>query len=174
MNIRKKRYPPEPTGAEKDKITIRALYMLAYLGAIDLALIDLEKELTDIGLYKHTLKHQIGRICKIVAMANGEASFGLKRGNKGQRLRQHSEMYEYAYYRAQECILTPPPNRAYSIVKALSRLFIEAYNDVGAKTNHYYLGEAAKILPRLDIPQLEDKNIDCIITKAVQIKRKKI
>lgn len=174
MNIRKEENPPEPTEAEKSRMLIKAMYMLAYLGAIDMAMYDLVEDVKSAGLYRHTLKHTIGRVSKTVAQANGLANSILKSVNNGERVRQYADMYEYAYNKVQETILITPPHRAYSIIKALSRLFIEAYNEVGAKTNHHYLGEVAKILPRIDIPQLKDYNIDCIISKAVQIKTIKV
>lgn len=148
---------------------IKAMYMLAYLGAINMALYDLIDELTEAGLFRHAIKRDINRALKVTLNANGLASDILKKVNKGKRVRQHSEMYEYAYYAIQEHILLDPPYRAYNIVRALSRLFTDAYNEVGAKTSHLYLREAAEVLCRIEIPSIKDYNIDAIISKAVQI-----
>lgn len=170
MNDRLERCPKMPNEAQEKQELTTAMYMLAYLGAIDMALIDLKDTLQQLGIYRHSLKHTIERVCKVVANANGLANSILKAVNNGQRVRQYADMYEYAYNKVQDNILIEnPSHRSYSIVKALSRLFIEAYNKVGIKTNHRYLGDVAKALPRIDISQLKDFNIDCIIRKAVHI-----
>lgn len=150
---------------------ITAFYMLAYLGAADMALLDLEQELQDANLYRHGIKRMMTRTMQVVGNANGLASDILKEMNHGVRVRQHSDTFEYAYNKIQENVLLTdqPLNRAYSIVKALARLFSEAYNKVGRKTNHYYLQEASVILSRLDIPQLKDFNLDPIISNNVRI-----
>ena len=147
------------------------MYMLAYLGAIDMALYDLKEALEDNGLFRHKLKYDFNRVADVVAKANGLANAILKAVNNGERVRQYADMYEYAYNATQNSILIKenPTNRSYSIVRALSRLFIEAYNKVGVRTNHIYLRDVAKILPLIDVPQFTDHNIDCIISKAVQI-----
>ena len=89
----------------------KALYMLAYLGAIDMALYDLVQELTDAGLYRHALKAQINRTMQIVGNANGRANDTLKVVNNGKRVRQYTEMYEYAYNKIQRHILLEAPER---------------------------------------------------------------
>lgn len=147
----------------------KALYMLAYLGAIDMALYDLVQELTDAGLYRHALKAQINRTMQIVGNANGRANDTLKVVNNGKRVRQYTEMYEYAYNKIQRHILLEAPERAYNIVRALTRLFTKAYDAVGRRTNHTYLRDAAEALKRIDIPQIADRNIDTIIERAVNI-----
>lgn len=160
--------PPKPTDRQE---LVTAMYMLAYLGAIDMALIDLEEELTIAGLYRHALKRDLNRIHKIVGDANGYASDILKAVNNGTRVNQYVDMFEYAYNKVQKCIRLDdkPLDRAYSIVKALSRLFTEAYIRVGAKTNHRYLGNVSKVLAKFEIQQLTDYNLDCIISKNVVI-----
>lgn len=85
-------------------------------------------------------------------------------------MRQHSDMWEYAYNKVQDHIKLEPPLRAYNIVRALTRLFTEAYNEVGRKTSHLYLREASDVLQRLVIPSLKEYPIiDTIIKNAVQI-----
>jgi hypothetical protein len=61
------------------------------------------------------------------------------------------------------------PERAYNIVRALTRLFCKAYDAVGRRTRHTYLGDAATVLKRLNIPQITDHNVDVIIERNVQI-----
>lgn len=146
-----------------------ALYMLAYIGAINMALYDLVDEITEAGLYRHALKAQINRIIGVVGNANTRANDILRKVNNGQRVRQYADMYEYAYNKVQEHILLQTPERAYNIVRALTRLFVKAYNAVGRRTSHTYLRQAADILQRLEIPQIVDHNIDAIIEKAVEI-----
>lgn len=173
MNIQlEENHIRKPSSCEDKEIT-KAMYMLAYLGAIDMTLYDLIDDLEDAGLYKHSIKHSVNRVAKVVAKANGLADRILKAVNDGQRVRQYADMFEYAYNTVQKCILITPPHRSYSIIKALSRLFIEVYNKVGVKTNHHYLADVAKILPIIDIPQLNDHYIDCIIRKTVQINIKR-
>lgn len=157
---------PKPTDREA---VSTALYMLAYIGAIDMAIYDLVDELTEAGLYRHGTKATVKRIAEIVAKANGEASDILCHVNGGERVRQYSDMYEYAYSRTQEHVLLAPPERAYNIVRAYARLFSKAYETVGRNLSHTYLDKASKALKRLDIPQLKDHNIDTIIERAVQI-----
>lgn len=146
-----------------------ALYMLAYLGAIDMALYDLVQELDDAGLYRHALKAQVNRLMRTVASANGKACDILKAVNNGNRVRQYTDMYEYTYNKIQRHILLDAPERAYNIVRALTRLFAKAYEAVGRRTRHTYLRDAAEALKRLDIPQIADRNIDNIIERAVNI-----
>lgn len=171
MNDQLERNPPErPNDARDEQDLTTAMYMLAYLGAIDMALIDLQEELENAGLFRHALKYNFNRVVKTVSKANGLANYILKAVNNGERVRQYADMYEYAYNATQQRILIDAPhNRSYSIVKALSRLFTEAYNKVGIRTNHRYLGDVANILPLIDVPQFTDHNVDCIIRKAVQI-----
>lgn len=170
MNDRLERNPAlrPPKKSDRDDL-ITAFYMLAYLGAIDMALFDLIDELQDANLYRHNVKNIINRIVKVVGDANGLASTILREINGGVIVKQHSDMYEFTYNQVQEHISIEPPHRAYSIIKAMSRLFVDAYNKVGAKTNHYYLKDAANILPRLDIPQLKDYKIDFIISRCIQL-----
>lgn len=170
QNIKIEENPPEPTEAERVQYLTTAMYMLAYLGAIDMAMYDLIADLEAEKLYKHSLKHSINRVSKVIANANGLASSILRSVNNGVRVRQYSDMYEYAYNAIQAHVLIKPPHRSYSIVKALSRLFIKAYNKVGVKTNHLYLRDVARILPSIEVPEFKDYNIDdCIISKVVQI-----
>lgn len=159
--------PPQP----RDRQDLNtALYMLAYLGAINMALYDLQQELTDAGLYRHAIKAQVNRIMRTIGQANGMASDILQKVNDGQRVRQYADMYEYTYNEVQKHILIEAPERAYNIVRALSRLFIKAYDAVGRRTSHTYLRDAAEALKRLDIPQITDRNLDNIIERVVQIK----
>lgn len=149
---------------------VTAMYMLAYIGAINMALYDLIDELTEAGLYRHAIKRDINRALKVVGNANGLASDILKAVNNGKRVRQHSDMYEYAYNKVQDHVSLEPPVRAYNIVRALTRLFTDAYNKVGRQTSHVYLREASDVLLRLEIPQLKEYPIiDTIIQNAVQI-----
>lgn len=170
MNARRAISPPvKPHNAIEEKDVQTAMYMLAYLGAIDMVLYDLEDDLQKEGLFKHTLKYNIGRARKAIANANGFVCTLLQVLNGGNRVRQYSDLYEYAYNTAQSCICVEYPNRSYSIFKALSRLFIEAHNKGGIKYKQFHLGDVVRILPTINVPQLQDKNIDFIITKAVQI-----
>lgn len=150
-----------------------ALYMLAYLGAINMALYDLQDELTDAGLYRHALKAQVNRMMRSVGQANGRANAILQKVNGGQRVRQYADMYEYAYNEVQEHILLTAPERAYNIVRALSRLLIKGYEDIGRRTTFIYLRQTIEVLKRLDIPQIPDRNIDSIIERVVQIRLQK-
>lgn len=158
---------PKPT--DRDEL-VTAMYMLAYIGAINMALYDLIDELTDAGLYRHAIKRDVNRALKVVGNANNLASSILKAVNGGKRVRQHSDMWEYAYNKVQDHIKLEPPLRAYNIVRALTRLFTDAYNEVGRKTSHLYLREASDVLQRLVIPSLKEYPIiDTIIKNAVQI-----
>lgn len=170
MNIQREVHPPvQPNSAQEKKEITTAVYMLAYLGAIDMTLYDLVEDLQNAGLYKHSIKRNVGRVSRAVATANGIANNTLKRVNGGVRVRQYTDMYEYAYNAIQQHILIESPHRAYSIIKSLARLFTDAYNQVGAKTNHHYLAEVVKILPIIEIPNLKEYNVDFIIQNAVQI-----
>lgn len=172
MNIQRidKPSPERQRDVKADKDLTIAMYMLAYLGAIDMALIDLKEQMQEAKLYKQSLKYNFNRVERVVSTANGYANAILQAVNNGVRVKQYADMYEYAFNATQDSILIEhPANRSYSIVKALSRLFIEAYNKVGVRTNHRYLGDVAKVLPLIDIPQLKDHNVDCIIRNAVHI-----
>lgn len=171
MNIQLEINPAMRKSKPSDrKELVTAMYMLAYIGAINMALYDLIDELTEAGLYRHAIKRDVNRALKVTLNANGLASDILKAVNNGKRVRQHSDMYEYAYNKVQEHINLEPPLRAYNIVRALTRLFTEAYNEVGAKTSHLYLREASEVLKRIEIPSLKEYDIvDTIIKNAVQI-----
>lgn len=173
LNMQKEMMPPPPDKDDKQDITT-AMYMLAYLGAMDMVLYDLIDEATAIGVYRHNVKHSIGKVKDAIATANGLANSILKSINNGVRVRQYSDMFEYAYNEAQKHILIESPNRAYSIFKAMARLFTEAYNKVGVKTNHRYLRKVVNVLHLVDIPEMRDYNIDCIIRSAVQIELQQI
>lgn len=170
MNVQREEHPEQ----ERDRKDLNtAMYMLAYLGAVNMALYDLQQELTDAGLYRHALKAQVNRIIRIIGQANGNASDILKAINNGKRVRQYVDMYEYAYNEVQEHILLEAPERAYNIVRALSRLLNKGYEDIGRRTAFAYLREAVEVLKRLDIPQIPDRNIDSIIERVVQIRLQK-
>lgn len=169
-NIQLKENPHLRKEQPRDRADLNtALYMLAYLGAVDMALYDLVQELTDAGLYRHAVKAQVNRIMRVVAQANGQANAILQLVNDGNRVRQYADMYEYAYNKAQEHILLEAPERAYNIVRAFARLFTQAYDAVGRRTAHTYLREASQALKHLDIPQIPDRYVDNIIERAVQI-----
>lgn len=170
MNVRIESNPALRKPQPRDRADLNtALYMLAYLGAIDMALYDLVQELTEAGLYRHALKKQINQLTRIVGNANGKANDILKAVNNGHRVRQYSDMYEYAYGKVQNHVLLQAPERAYNIVRALTRLFTKAWDAVGRRTRHVYLRDAVEALARLDIPQIADHNIDSIIERAVKI-----
>ena len=78
-------------------------------------------------------------------------------------------MFEYTYNEIQTHVLLKAPERAYNIVRALTRLFVEAFDAVGIRTKHIYLRDAAEVLKRLEIPQIQDHNIDVIIQRNVEI-----
>ena len=109
------------------------------------------------------------RIMRIVAHANGQANAILQRVNDGKRVRQYTDMFEYTYNEIQTHVLLKAPERAYNIVRALTRLFVEAFDAVGIRTKHIYLRDAAEVLKRLDIPHIQDHNIDVIIQRNVEI-----
>lgn len=170
MNIQIEDNPSmrKPKKRERDDL-IKAMYMLAYIGAIDMCLYDLVDELTEAGLYRHALKKQINHIMRTVAYANGQANEILQRVNDGKRVRQYTDMFEYTYNEIQTHVLLKAPERAYNIVRALTRLFVEAFDAVGIRTNHIYLRDAAEVLKRLEIPQIQDHHIDVIIQRNVEI-----
>lgn len=170
MNIQLEDNPSlrPPKHRERDDL-IKAMYMLAYIGAIDMALYDLVDELTEAGLYRHAIKAQVNRIMRIVAHANGQANAILQRVNDGKRVRQYTDMFEYTYNEIQTHVLLKAPERAYNIVRALTRLFVEAFDAVGIRTKHIYLRDAAEVLKRLEVPQIQDHNIEVIIQRNVEI-----
>lgn len=170
MNIQLEDNPSLRPEKKRDRDDlIKAMYMLAYIGAIDMALYDLVDELTEAGLYRHAIKAQVNRIMRIVAHANGQANAILQRVNDGKRVRQYTDMFEYTYNEIQTHVLLKAPERAYNIVRALTRLFVEAFDAVGIRTKHIYLRDAAEVLKRLEIPQIQDHNIDVIIKRNVEI-----
>ena len=97
----------KPKQTDKNEL-ITAVYMLSYIGAINMALYDLIDELTDAGLYRHAIKRDVNRALEVTGNANGLASDILKRVNNGVRVRWHSDMYEYAYNEVQRHILLEP------------------------------------------------------------------
>ena len=171
MNVQREEHPEKRPEQERDRKDLNtAMYMLAYLGAVNMALYDLRDALTDAGLYRHALKRQLNRTIQVVGHANGMAYEILQLVNNGECVRQYADMYEYAYYKVQKHIaIEEEPKRSYNIVRALTRLFCKAYDAVGRRTNHTYLGDAAEVLKRLDIPQIPDHNVDVIIERNVQI-----
>lgn len=65
MNIQLEDNPSLRPGKKRDRDDlIKAMYMLAYIGAIDMALYDLVDELTEAGLYRHAIKAQVNRIAR--------------------------------------------------------------------------------------------------------------
>lgn len=75
MNIQIETNPAfrKPKPSDRDEL-VTAMYMLAYIGAINMALYDLIDELTDAGLYRHAIKRDVNRALKVVGNANNLAS----------------------------------------------------------------------------------------------------
>lgn len=153
--------PRKPSKADERFIPI-AIEMLSYIGVLNYALLDLEEELIQQGLFKFSKKKAIKQAQSLVTSVHSEAYQMLAKIDKAA-CRQYNDRVDTTFTQIQGQILLDGIEKPYNITIALCRL-IEKLNK---KLERRYNFAPARVLYRipalLSIIGAHDYNIDNII-----------
>lgn len=110
---------PRPTDNVHAALAVKALL---YVACLNWYTLELETELTDAGLFRHTVKHQVKRIQEITSLVHSQAWEMLNKINEsGHRYNEEMDRYRRII---DDNVLLPPPERSASIVSTLVRLIL--------------------------------------------------
>ena len=156
----------------RDELTVEmcdcGIVMLACLGALDLALVDLVRALEDAGLWRHSLKRQVNLVVREVACGSSITyrSFGLLGGKSDSD--DYSKSYECIYALCDRCLSAEDAVlRAYNMCVSLARIFTLNYERVGLRLGHGYLQSVVNSLPKLYSLPFEDYAVDRLLMREI-------
>ena len=166
VNIQNEIHPPErPQDANDRKALTKAMYMLAYLGAIDMAIYDLIDEMEAIGKYRHANKRNINRARDIILNAHNTSYKRLYNYDFGG-CKQYNDAMEVYYKAINDCVALEAPERAYNIVMAICRLQAKKRGKVTIRT-YAPSFEVDKIPQMLEGLGIKDYHLDNIIEQRI-------
>lgn len=157
---------PHTPRPEDVKYTADAIRMLNYIATLNYAMLDLEEELIEYGMYRHLVKKRVAQTSDLVRGIH-EQSWRMLAKISDKATREYNDCMDWCYRKVQGAVLLKSPERAYNIVVALCRL-VEKYNK---KISPCYLFHPAlpiyRIPALLECIKLTDYHIDNIIDMAV-------
>ena len=151
--------------AEREVYGARGKKLVVYIACLNDALIDLEMELEEVGLFRHDVKRRVKRAQDIAMQAHTTLYKALDRleGNAGQ---WYNNRYEKSAKSIRESIFLDAPHKSYSIIMALLRLIKKLNDSLGRFINKP--SESLEAISKLitNIPA-EDRHIDGIVDNHI-------
>ena len=150
---------------EREVYGARGKKLVVYIACLNDALIDLEMELEEVGLFRHDVKRRVKRAQDIAMQAHTTLYKALDRleGNAGQ---WYNNRYEKSAKAIRESIFLDAPHKSYSIIMALLRLIKKLNDSLGRFINKP--SESLEAISKLitNIPA-EDRHIDGIVDNHI-------
>lgn len=155
---------------EKDKIeNLRAVRMVTLIGCLDYAMLELRERLEEAGMLIHIVKHNYNRASQCVTDMHKEVYNMIRRAD-GVATRLFSDLRDTNWWSIDEHVSLGGVEGAYCIVMSLCRL-IEACNaSISSRYNYRSVGKLKHVKDLLSVLDVEDKNLDFIIDKAVIVR----
>ena len=155
----------EPT-AEDKRVVVAVCKLLAFLGAIDLCLIDLEQELEAVGLFRHGVKRTIKVAHDSVIKSSGRAWDILKKCG-GKTPEGYVTCMESVYQVLGEHILVEAPLQSYNAVRSLTRLMGKYYEPKTMGAVWAFIGPTVHLLEKIEVAELKDYRLDTVIDNSI-------
>lgn len=155
----------EPT-AEDKRTVLAVCKLLAFLGAIDMCLMDLESELEAAGLFRHGVKRTIKVAHDSVIRSSGRAWDILKRCG-GKTPEGYVTCMEGVYGVLGEHILVEAPLRSYNMVRSITRLMGKYYEPSAMGAVWAFIGPTIRLLEKIEVAGLKDYRLDSVIDNSI-------
>lgn len=159
-------YDRPMTASEREVYGGRGKKLVVYIACLNDALIDLEMELDEVGLFRHEVKRRVKRAQEIAMQAHTTLYDALAKleGNAGQ---WYNNRYEISAKEIRESIFLEAPHKSYSIAMALLRLIKKLNDSLGRFVNKP--SESLEAISKLiaDIPA-EDRKIDGLVDNHIK------
>lgn len=156
--------PVKPTAADEKYVPI-AIEMLTYVGCLNYAMLDLEAELTETGMFRHEIKRRFQHSATLVQQAHGVA-YDMLRKVDPRASRQYNDLMDAAYARINECVLLEAPERFYNIVIALCRIIEKLNSQISGRYDFNPAKSLYRIPALLECVKIKDYKIDEIIERT--------
>ena len=151
---------------EREIYGARGKKLVVYIACLNDALIDLEMELDEVGLFRHDVKRRVKRAQEIAMKAHTTLYEALDRleGNAGL---WYNNRYEISAKGIRESIYLEAPHKSYSTAMALLRLIKKLNDSLGRFVNKP--SESLEAISKLiaDIPA-EDRMIDGLVDNHIK------
>lgn len=148
----------------------RAVKMIILCGCLDYAMIDLENDLRDAGVFRQQLKKNYNLANKLVINCH-DIFFNLLANNEfAKAARQYNEHVDRTYENIENSMSLPPLESSYNKVLSLCRLALK-YNDK-LKGRYdceciYRLANVPRLLQGIEV---KDYNLDFLIESQISYK----
>lgn len=149
---------------EDEKYVPTAIRMLTYIACLNYAMCDMEEELSDAGLLRHSVKYNFRTAQTQVQQVHQQAYEMLGKASV-QAAREYNDKLEEAWQVIDESVALQAPERAANIVFALCRL-IKRLN--GELSGHYDFAPARvlyRIPTLIECTRIRDHRIENIIER---------
>lgn len=161
---------PRVPSRERDRIeNLKAVRMITLIGCLDYAMLDLRSELELSGRFLRDVKRNFNRAAECVASMHAEVIELIKRDD-GVATRIYNDLRDKNWWSIDEHVSLGGINGAFCVVMSLCRL-IEACNaSISRRYNYRSVDKLKHVKDLLSVLDVEDKNLDFIIDKAVVVR----
>lgn len=155
---------------ERDRAeNLRAVRMITLIGCLDYAMLDLRSSLEAEGRFVRLAKRNFNRASACISGMHDEV-MRLIRRDDGVAVRIYSDLRDKNWWSIDEHISCGGVAGAYCVVMSLCRL-IEACNaSISKRYNYRSVDKLKHVKDLLSVLDIEDKNLDFIIDKAVIVR----
>lgn len=155
---------------ERDRAeNLRAVRMITLIGCLDYAMIELRDRLEDDGMFVRGIKRNYNMAADCVESMHKEVYDLIHRAD-GVATRIYNDLRDKNWWSIDEHISYGGVAGAYCVVMSLCRL-IEACNaSISKRYNYRSVDKLKHVKDLLSVLDIEDKNLDFIIDKAVIVR----
>lgn len=161
--------PRNPHSEREIKENYLAVRMITLIGCLDYAMIELRERLESEGKYIRVVKHNFNQASRCVEDMHKEV-YGLIYREDCVAVRAYNDVRDKNWWSIDEHINLGGPEGAYNIVAALCRLITKCNDSISSRYNYRSVYKLKHVLDRLSVLNFEDKHLDFIIDKAVDIR----
>lgn len=155
---------------ERDKAeNLRAVRMVTLIGCLDYAMLDLRERLDDAGVFMRIVKRNYNRAAECVADMHREVYDMIRRAD-GVATRLFSDLRDKNWWSIDEHVSLDGVEGAYCVIMSLCRLIEACHASISPRYNYRSIGKIKHVRDLLSVLDVEDKNLDVIIDKAVVIR----
>jgi hypothetical protein len=158
----------EPNSARDMRYNRRAIRMLVLVGCLNYALEGLVTSLRDAGLYVRLSKHNVNRALDISRRMHDAIYRDVVRGNE-RAIRAYNELRDDSWWSIDGNVLLEGVCRDYNISVSLCRLIVFLRDELRGHYEFSAVRDVEHIISLLSVLDVEDKNIDIIIDRSVDI-----
>lgn len=149
----------------KNRLAIREL---VFIGVLEYAMLDLEEELINAGLYRFNVK-KVFRQCYDIVSALHSGIYGLVLSHSDAARRKYADLRDDGYRDLTNCVGLEDESgsRSLSIVCALSRLILEMGVKLRGSYDYTPVSKLSFVLREVSALPFKDYSIDVIVDRGV-------